>query len=1110
MCRHIIKRSGERVLFDESKIFNAISKANREVTVLEKRMSNLDIQNATSAVSKKILEMQRDATVEEIQDLVEDELFNTNKDIFSLYHDYRYLHSERRKMSPLDRKFESITEVSVDENGTIGCNNEEVKGENSNKNPTVLSVQRDYISGEVSRYFSKKYLLPNEIKQADKEGIIHFHDSDFFIHHMHNCDLVNLEDMLQNGTKISGTRIDPPKSFATACTVTSQIVAQVASSQYGGQSISLAHLAPFVDLSRKKTRARLGNALDKIGATLTDKELDDLTEDLLQYEIKSGIQTIQYQLITLQTTNGQSPFVTVFMYLNEVEDGQLRKDMAMLIEEMLLQRIQGVKDETGAYITPAFPKLIYVLQEDNIHEGDKYWYLTELAAKCTAKRLVPDYVSEKVMLELKGDIYPPMGCVDGKSLVDYKIKGTRYVESFERFWKRVSLSNIVKTQSDGVNKYIDAKDIEIYDSKLKGYTPVYRLIQNVQDTWYEVDFTGGRYINVTDDHPFEVEGKGIVLAKDLIKEDKIQRVASDVYKEDYTVDFNRTMWSYGVILCDGCISADRVCVSLGVDEEDIVDNIANEMSSWGYDVNIKLQERGTKGTYYEVVARKSSDLCKKFISLFEGERKVERHIPSEVFNMSREDKLSFLAGIVDSDGYINATGKTQKVQIGSTNEELALQQMYLAIDLGYNASVYKNHYSKKYPEKIRYMVEFNFTKELEDYLVCEKKKVFNTRKRNYDNIVLNSDICSVKRITIHNETKYSYDVTTKSEHFSVNGIYSHNCRSFLTPDRFTDEGKFGNTPNALNYKEGKHKYYGRFNQGVVTINLVDAALSSGGNEDEFWKLMGERLELCHRALRLRHERLLGTPSDVAPILWQDGALARLKSGETIDKLLYNGYSTISLGYAGLAECVRYMKGCSHTEEEGKVFGLRVMQMLNDYCAKWKKNENIDYSVYGTPLESTTYKFAKCLQKRFGIIKGVTDKNYITNSYHIHVTEKINAFDKLAKEAEFQKLSPGGAISYVEVPNMQENIPAVLSLIQFIYDTILYAELNTKSDYCDICGYDKEIDVIKSGGKWIWRCPRCGNTDQTKMHIARRTCGYIGTQYWNQGRTEEIAERVLHL
>lgn len=745
MCRHIIKRSGERVLFDDSKIYNAIMKANSAESILINRLSESEIRKVTNSVSKKISEMQRDATVEEIQDLVEDELFDTNKNIFLLYHDYRFIHSEKRKMSSLDKKFESITEVGIDENGTIGCKNEEVKSENSNKNPTVLSVQRDYIAGEVSRYYSNKYLLPVDIKDAHDKGIIHFHDNDFFIHKMSNCCLVNLEDMLQNGTKISGTRIDPPKSFTTACTVTSQIVAQVASSQYGGQSISLAHLAPFVDKSRQKIRGRLTKAMLEEDIFLDKEKLDSLTENMLKYEIKSGIQTIQYQLITLQTTNGQSPFVTVFMYLNEVEEGQLRDDLAMLIEEMLNQRIIGVKDGTGAYVTPAFPKLIYVLQEDNIHEGDKYWYLTELAAKCTAKRLVPDYVSEKVMLELKGDIYPPMG-----------------------------------------------------------------------------------------------------------------------------------------------------------------------------------------------------------------------------------------------------------------------------------------------------------------------------------------------------------------------------CRSFLTPDRFTDEGKFGNTPNALNYKEGNHRYYGRFNQGVVTINLVDVALSSGGDEEKFWNIMKERLELCHRALRLRHERLLGTPSDVAPILWQDGALARLKSGETIDKLLYNGYSTISLGYAGLAECVRYMKGCSHTSEKGKEFGLRVMQTLNDYCFKWKKAENIDYSVYGTPLESTTYKFAKCLQKRFGIIKGVTDKNYITNSYHIHVTEKIDAFSKLSKESEFQKLSPGGAISYVEVPNLQNNIPAVLSLIQYIYDTILYAELNTKSDHCDKCGYDGEIKVEKQEGKWRWVCPKCGNTDQSKMHVARRTCGYIGTQYWNQGRTEEIAERVVHL
>lgn len=745
MSKYIIKRSGERVLFDDNKIYSAVTRANLAESILEKRLSEIEIRNITLNVSNKILEMSRDATVEEIQDLVEEGLFAVSKNIFLLYHDYRFLHSEKRKMSSLDRKFESITDVGVDENGTIGCKNEEVKGENSNKNPTVLSVQRDYISGEVSRYYSKKYLLPNDIKEADKQGIIHFHDSDFFIHKMHNCDLVNLEDMLENGTKISGTRIDPPKSFITACTVTSQIVAQVASSQYGGQTISLAHLAPFVDISRKKIKKRLKSSFEEVGIILGDNILDRITEKHLLYEVKSGIQTIQYQLVTLQTTNGQSPFVTVFMYLNEVPEGQLRDDLALLIEVMLNQRILGVKDDSGAYITPAFPKLIYVLQEDNIHEGDKYWYLTELAAKCTAKRLVPDYISEKVMLELKGEVYPCMG-----------------------------------------------------------------------------------------------------------------------------------------------------------------------------------------------------------------------------------------------------------------------------------------------------------------------------------------------------------------------------CRSFLTPDRFTDGGKFGNTPNSKNYKEGKHRYYGRFNQGVVTINLVDAALSSGGNEEDFWDIMSDRLELCHRALRLRHERLLGTPSDVAPILWQDGAIARLNSGETIDKLLYDGYSTISLGYAGLAECVKYMKGCSHTSSEGKEFGMRVMQMLNDYCNKWKHNENIDYSVYGTPLESTTYKFAKCLQKRFGKIEGVTDKDYITNSYHIHVTEKIDAFSKLSKEAEFQKLSPGGAISYVEVPDMQNNIPAVLSLIQFIYDTILYAELNTKSDYCDVCGFDGEIQVKMVDGKLIWVCPKCGNTDQSKMHVARRTCGYIGTQYWNQGRTAEIADRVLHL
>ncbi len=732
----VMKRSGERVPFDRNKIKAAIVKANEEEGILSMRLTNEEIDAITAGIEKDARNAGRDLSVEEIQDKVEDALMGSGKTkVARLYITYRYKHNEMRKMSNIDQKI----------SGVVERDNEEVKQENSNKNPTVLSVQRDYMAGEWSRYYTNKYLLPEDIVAAHREGVIHFHDADYFAQHMHNCDLVNLDDMLQNGTCISGTHIDRPKSFATACTVASQIVAQVASSQYGGQTITMSHLAPFVDVSRQKIRTRLGQELKEADVRIPDDKFKDLVEKELRKEVESGCQTIQYQLITLQSTNGQAPFVTVFLYLHEVPEGQIRDDLALIIEVMLEQRIIGVKDKTGAYITPAFPKLIYVLQEDNVKEGTPYFRLTELAARCTAKRMVPDYISEKKMVELKGDVYPCMG-----------------------------------------------------------------------------------------------------------------------------------------------------------------------------------------------------------------------------------------------------------------------------------------------------------------------------------------------------------------------------CRSFLTPDRFTDKG-IENIPNAGNYQPGKHRYYGRFNQGVVTLNLVDVACSSGQDEKKFWDIMEERLNLCHRALRLRHERLLGTPSDVAPILWQDGALARLKSGEVIDPLLYNGYSTISLGYAGLAECVYYMKGLSHTSEAGKEFGLRVMQALNDACAKWKAEENIDYSVYGTPLESTTYKFAKCLQKRFGIIDGVTDKNYITNSYHIHVTEEIDAFSKLSKEAEFQKLSPGGAISYVEVPNMQDNIPAVLAVMQHIYDGILYAELNTKSDYCDLCGFDGEILIKKDEtGKLVWECPKCGNRDQSKMHVARRTCGYIGTQYWNQGRTQEIAERVLHL
>ena len=722
----IIKRNGAEVGFDITKIIIAITKANEAVAEAD-RMTPVQIQRIAESVELQCQKMNRAPTVEEIQDMVEHHIMAHGAfEVAKHYITYRYTRSLVRKSNTTDDKILSLIE----------CNNEEVKQENSNKNPVVNSTQRDYMAGEVSRDITNRILLPKDIVDAHNEGIIHFHDTDYYAQHMHNCDLVNLEDMLQNGTVITGTLIEKPHSFATACNIATQIVAQVASNQYGGQSISLTHLAPFVQVSREKIRASVRDEFDTVGVSVTEDKINAIAEKRLREEIRRGVQTIQYQVVTLLTTNGQAPFITVFMYLGEARSEQERADLAVIIEEMLLQRYQGVKNEKGVWVTPAFPKLIYVLEEDNIHEDSKYWYLTQLAAKCTAKRMVPDYISEKKMLELK------------------------------------------------------------------------------------VDKNG--------------EGH-----------------------------------------CYPCMG----------------------------------------------------------------------------------------------------------------------------------------------------------------------------------------------------------------------------CRSFLTP--YVDEN-------------GKPKYYGRFNQGVVTVNLPDIALSSGGNIEKFWRIFDERMELCHRALLCRHERLKGTLSDAAPILWQYGACARLKKGEPIDKLLYGGYSTISLGYAGLYECVKYMTGKSHTDPSATPFALEIMNALNAACKKWKAQHNIDFSLYGTPLESTTYKFAKCLQKRFGVVEGITDKGYVTNSYHVHVTEPIDAFKKLEFEAQFQHLSPGGAISYVEVPDMQNNLDAVLEVMKFIYDHIIYAELNTKSDYCQVCGWDGEIEIVEQDGKLIWKCPQCGNTDQDKMNVARRTCGYIGTQFWNQGRTQEIKDRVLHL
>lgn len=738
----IIKRNGSEVEFNLHKIINAISAANKEVPE-DERLTEREITFASLNVEDLCKNAGHTVTVEEIQDMVEDQIMALNHfSVARKYIIYRYLQAQKRHRNTTDDTILSLIE----------SNNEEVKQENSNKNPSVVSVQRDYMAGEVSKDLAMRELLPQDVVQAHKDGLIHFHDADYYAQHMHNCDLVNLDDMLQNGTVISGTMIEKPHSFSTACNIATQIIAQVASSQYGGQSISLAHLAPFIEVSRKKIRGQVLAELELIGAQPNEDKVNDLVEKRLREEVSRGVQTIQYQVVTLMTTNGQAPFITVFMYLNEARNEQEKKDLALCIEEMLKQRYQGVKNEAGVWITPAFPKLIYVLEDDNIHEDDPYFYLTKLAAKCSARRLVPDYISEKKM---------------------------------------------------------------------------------------------------------------------------------------------------------------------------------------------------------------------------------------------REYKLS--------------TG--EKVGHG-------------------------------------------------DVFTCM------------------------------------------------------GCRSFLTPDR--SKGGYNNIANAQNYVEGKPKYYGRFNQGVVTINLPDVALSSGGDMDKFWKIFDERLELCHRALRCRHDRLCGTLSDAAPILWQYGALARLKKGEVIDKLLYDGYSTISLGYAGLYECVKYMTGHSHTDKEATPFALAVMQRMDDKCDEWKQADNIDYSLYGTPLESTTYKFAKALQKRFGVIKGITDHGYVTNSYHVNVREKIDAFTKLKFESEFQRLSPGGAISYVEVPNLQDNLEAVIRVIQYIYENIMYAELNTKSDYCQNCGYDGEIQIKEDDGKLIWECPNCKNRDQTKMNVARRTCGYIGTQFWNQGRTQEIKDRVLHL
>lgn len=1082
---YVIKRNKQEVPFNISKIRKAIQAANLSVPE-NKRLTEESIEKSVKSIECQCKEANHSLDVEEIQDFVEKELMNSGAfEVAQSYIRYRYKRMLNRQMNTTDEKILTL----VDD-----CN-EEAKQENSNKNPTRASTQRDYIAGEVSRDITERILLPDDVVKAHKEGIIHFHDSDYYINRIYNCCLINIEDMLQNGTVISGTKIEKPHSFSTACNITSQIIAQVASSQYGGQSITLSHLAPFVEISRQKIRKETLSELD--GLEYSQKKFEQIVEAKVKKEVERGVQTLQYQILTLLTTNGQAPFVTLFMYLNEVPEGRLRDDLAMIIEEVIKQRYEGVKNEKGVWITPAFPKLIYVLEENNIKEGTKYWYLTKLAAKCTAKRMVPDYISEKIMLQNKidkngeGHCYSCMGCVDKDEVLTYKFRDFLFVESFKRFWDRMASAFEIKTQKNGVDKYIDLENVVIFDKK-RGFIKCKRLIRNHTNKWLKLTLSNGRFLKCTPDHPFPTE-RGRVSAKNVVIGDKIP-INTAQYSESFKNVQADLAWAYGVLLCDASISS-TINASFSYDGEDeIIEKLIKVISKYyNYEYKVVEQFRGKKGNYKDLRFYKSDAFRYNLIMMFEGIVKNERHIPNEVFTWNTEAKYAFLAGMIDADGYINNSRKYCKVQIGSTNKELALQQMLLAQTLGMTASIYLNHYSSD-KSKIRYRVEFYPDSSLIKHLSCKKKInkatliLPSTKKAN--------DFSMVSKIEVENtENDFAYDVTTESDFFDVSGIYSHNCRSFLTP--YIDEN-------------GKPKYYGRFNQGVVTINLVDAGLSANHNLDTFWNILNERLELCHKALKCRHERLLNTKSDIAPILWQYGAIARLKKGEVINKYLFGGYSTISLGYAGLWECVYSLIGKKLTEAEGEALGIKIMVKLNEYTNKWKEAENIDYSLYGTPLESTTYKFAKCLQKRFGIIKNVTDKNYITNSYHIHVTEPIDAFNKLSLESKFQTLSPGGAISYVEVPNMQNNIEAVLSVMQFIYDNIMYAELNTKSDYCQVCGYDGEINIVEENGKLVWKCPNCGNEDQEKLNVARRTCGYIGTQFWNQGRTQEIKERVLHL
>lgn len=1063
--RLITKRNGELVHFNPEKIKNAIQKANNKMQHRWDRLTSQEIEDIVELVTQ-VYDRARNQykkndkkypSVEFIQDEIEAELVRRNHyPLAKEYMTYRYQRALARKKNTTD---ESIMQLIKNEN-------KELAEENSNKNTMLASTQRDYIAGEVSRDITQRMLLPENIVKAHQDGILHFHDMDYFIQPIFNCCLINIKDILDNGTVMNGKMIESPKSFQVACTVMTQVIAAVASNQYGGQSVNVKHLGKYLAKSRAKFTKELESEFGD-NKELLEKVVDIRVRD----ELKAGVQTIQYQINTLMTTNGQSPFVTLFLHLDP-EDEYIN-EVALIIEEILRQRIEGIKNEKGIYVTPEFPKLIYVLDEHNCLEGGKYDYLTDVAIQCSIKRMYPDYISAKKMREnYEGRVFSCMGCFAGYSVIDYKIGKNRYVESFERAWDRLSRIYMPRIQPNGRDWYINTPGVSIWDTAEGTYIDQHRIIRNTQDKWYDVTFSNGRFAEVTDDHPFEVIGKGVVKARDLQKGDKILRETYRHLCTPPTGIRDDVMWLKGLILCDGAYY-DTTVISLGLDERDVVDKASEIIQTkMSHEIKLVRRERGVKGNYYDLKVRKSSDISKMFYTEFEGKQKIHRHIPQYVFNDATiGEKFSFLAGMIDADGYINPTAGT--VQLGSTNFELALQQMYLAMDLGFDVKMYRNYYKgrPKFGSKIRYRVEFRCNDILAMYLVSEKKKknFYESAMRDHKPVEAQTT-CEVTAIEAKTESKFSYDVTTASEHFTVNGLHSHNCRSFLSP--WKDEN-------------GNYKFEGRFNQGVVSLNLPQIAILADKSEKTFWSLLDERLELCFEALMCRHKSLEGTPSDISPIHWQYGAISRLEKGETIDKLLHGGYSTISLGYIGIYETTKLMKGVSHTDPIGTEFALRVMNKLRETTDRWKKETGIGFGLYGTPAESLCYRFARIDKEKFGDIPDVTDKGYYTNSYHVDVREHIDAFKKLEFESQFQTISSGGAISYIEVPNMAHNVEAMRTLVNFIYHNIQYGEFNTKSDYCHKCGFDGEI-IINDDNEW--ECPNCGNKDKKHLTVTRRTCG----------------------